>query len=287
MANLNSLKNRISVVTNTRKITNAMQLVSTAKLRRIRNEFASVDAYLNSLKDTFDELISHVEPRDFFNIFPENKEVKSDLHIVMTSDLGLCGSYNHNIIKLLKTKIKPEDKIIVIGLKGYSMIQSMGAGEQIVLKYTEIGESVSYEIGTLIAKKALDLYRNKKIANVFFYYTEFINNILQEAVVLKLFPFDIPDKKETKTQQANATIEFEPNSEVVLKNSIPLYLASMVFGLGTSSKISEMASRRNAMENATKNADDLIKDLRLQYNRKRQSNITQEINEIVAGADAT
>ncbi|MFV8499669.1 ATP synthase F1 subunit gamma [Mycoplasma sp. VS424B] len=286
MANLNSLKNRISVVTNTRKITNAMQLVSTAKLRRIRNEFASVDAYLNSLKDTFDELISHVEPRDFFNIFPENKEVKGDLHIVMTSDLGLCGSYNHNIIKLLKTKLKPEDKIIVIGLKGYSMIQSMGASEQIVLKYTEIGESVSYEIGTLIAKKALDLYRNKKIANVFFYYTEFINNILQEAVVLKLFPFDIPEKKETK-QEANATIEFEPNSEVVLKNSIPLYLASMVFGLGTSSKISEMASRRNAMENATKNADDLIKDLRLQYNRKRQSNITQEINEIVAGADAT
>ncbi|MFV8471305.1 ATP synthase F1 subunit gamma [Mycoplasma sp. B6188] len=286
MANLNSLKNRISVVTNTRKITNAMQLVSTAKLRRIRNEFASVDAYLNSLKDTFDELISHVEPRDFFNIFPENKEVKGDLHIVMTSDLGLCGSYNHNIIKLLKTKLKPEDKIIVIGLKGYSMIQSMGASEQIVLKYTEIGESVSYEIGTLIAKKALDLYRNKKIANVFFYYTEFINNILQEAVVLKLFPFDIPEKKEAK-QEANATIEFEPNSEVVLKNSIPLYLASMVFGLGTSSKISEMASRRNAMENATKNADDLIKDLRLQYNRKRQSNITQEINEIVAGADAT
>ncbi|MFV8401254.1 ATP synthase F1 subunit gamma [Mycoplasma sp. 005V] len=287
MANLNSLKNRISVVTNTRKITNAMQLVSTAKLRRIRNEFASVDAYLNSLKDTFDELISHVEPRDFFNIFPENKEVKGDLHIVMTSDLGLCGSYNHNIIKLLKTKLKPEDKIIVIGLKGYSMIQSMGASEQIVLKYTEIGESVSYEIGTLIAKKALDLYRNKKIANVFFYYTEFINNILQEAVVLKLFPFDIPEKKEVKSAQANATIEFEPNSEVVLKNSIPLYLASMVFGLGTSSKISEMASRRNAMENATKNADDLIKDLRLQYNRKRQSNITQEINEIVAGADAT
>ncbi|MFV8418203.1 ATP synthase F1 subunit gamma [Mycoplasma sp. Z355B] len=286
MANLNSLKNRISVVTNTRKITNAMQLVSTAKLRRIRNEFASVDAYLNSLKDTFDELISHVEPRDFFNIFPENKEVKADLHIVMTSDLGLCGSYNHNIIKLLKTKLKPEDKIIVIGLKGYSMIQSMGASEQIVLKYLEIGESVSYEIGTLIAKKALDLYQNKKIANVFFYYTEFINNILQEAVVIKLFPFDIPEKKEAK-QQANATIEFEPNSEVVLKNSIPLYLASMVFGLGTSSKISEMASRRNAMENATKNADDLIKDLRLQYNRKRQSNITQEINEIVAGADAT
>ncbi|MFV8414234.1 ATP synthase F1 subunit gamma [Mycoplasma sp. Sp48II] len=286
MANLNSLKNRISVVTNTRKITNAMQLVSTAKLRRIRNEFASVDAYLNSLKDTFDELISHVEPRDFFNIFPENKEVKADLHIVMTSDLGLCGSYNHNIIKLLKTKLKPEDKIIVIGLKGYSMIQSMGASEQIVLKYLEIGESVSYEIGTLIAKKALDLYQNKKIANVLFYYTEFINNILQEAVVIKLFPFDIPEKKEAK-QQANATIEFEPNSEVVLKNSIPLYLASMVFGLGTSSKISEMASRRNAMENATKNADDLIKDLRLQYNRKRQSNITQEINEIVAGADAT
>ncbi|WLP85878.1 ATP synthase F1 subunit gamma [Mycoplasma seminis] len=284
MANLNSLKNRISVVSNTRKITNAMQLVSTAKLRRIRTQFASVDAYLKTLQDTFDELISHVEPRDFFNIFPENKEVSANLHIVMTSDLGLCGSYNHNIIKLLKSALRPEDKIIVIGLKGYSMIQSLGAGDNIIMKFTEIGEAVSYEIGSIISKKALQLYKNKEIANVYFYYTEFINNILQEAVSLKLFPFTIPEKSQKKD---TSVIEFEPNSEVVLKNSIPLYLASMVFGLGTSSKISEMASRRNAMENATKNADDLTKELMLEYNRKRQSNITQEINEIVAGADAT
>ncbi|SJZ42897.1 ATP synthase F1 subunit gamma [Mycoplasmopsis verecunda] len=286
MANLNSLKNRISVVRNTRKITNAMQLVSTAKLRKIRTEFASVDAYLNLLQDTFTELMAHVEPRDFFNIFPENKDVDCHLHIVMTSDLGLCGSYNHNIIKLLKTKLRKQDKIIVIGLKGYSMISSIGAGEQIIAKYTEIGEKVSYEIGSLISRKALELYLDKKISKVYFYYTEFINNILQEAVVLKLFPFDIPEMKDSKPE-LSATIEFEPNSEVVLKNSIPLYLGSMIFGLGTSSKISEMASRRNAMENATKNADDLVKDLMLQFNRKRQSNITQEINEIVAGADAT
>ncbi|MEA4333424.1 ATP synthase F1 subunit gamma [Mycoplasma sp. 1232] len=285
MANLNSIKNRINVINNTKKITNAMQLVSTAKLRRIRNEFESIETYLNSLNEMFRELASHVEPREFYSIFPKNTNVDSDLHIIITSDLGLCGSYNTNIVKLLKETLKPSDKIIVLGGKGLALLHSFKYDEQVISKYTELGDKISYELSSVVSKKAFEEYSNKRVANIYIYYTEFINNITQEAKKLKLFPLDI--ESENASVQAKNTIEFEPNSEVVLKNSIPLYLASMVYGLATGSKVSEIASRRNAMENATNNATDLVDELRLQFNRKRQSNITQEINEIVAGADAT
>ncbi|WP_036452921.1 ATP synthase F1 subunit gamma [Mycoplasma buteonis] len=283
MANLNSLKGRISVVSNTQKITNAMELVSTAKLRRIRSEFESIQSYLDLLSDTFEGLIAHVQPEDFYAIFPNNSNVKAKLYVLITSDLGLCGSYNTNVINLLKSKIQPEDKIIVIGTKGFSLLNSSQLKEQMIGQYLNYGEKVSYQIGNQITKIAMDLYLNHEISEINLIYTQFINNMNQEPVMKTLFPIEIERKVKTISQ----AIEFEPNAEVVLKNSIPLYIGSLIYCLGSSSKISEMASRRNAMENATNNANDLIHDLHLQYNRERQRVITQEINEIVAGADAT
>ncbi|VEU70316.1 ATP synthase F1 subunit gamma [Mycoplasmopsis glycophila] len=283
MANLNSLKNRISVVSNTSKITNAMQLVSTAKLRRIKKEFESIDSYLNLLNDTFDSLIEHVQPEDFYSIFPKNENVKSKIYIVITSDLGLCGSYNTNVINLLKKNITSEDKVIVLGTKGYSILHSTALKDQIIDHYLNYGEKVDYSIANKITKETLDLYAKGQVGEINLIYTKFVNNINQEAILKKLFPLDI----EHKTKTISQNIEFEPNAEVVLKNSIPLYIGSLIYCLGSSSKISEMASRRNAMENATNNANELISNLHLQFNRERQRVITQEINEIVAGADAT
>ncbi|WP_426461590.1 ATP synthase F1 subunit gamma [Mycoplasma hafezii] len=286
MANLNSLKGRINVVSNTQKITNAMQLVSTAKLRRIRTEFESIRSYLDLLNDTFDSLITHVQPEDFYTIFPKNDNVDAKLYIIITSDLGLCGSYNTNVVNLLKSKIQPNDKIIVIGTKGYSLLNASPYKHQVIDKYLNYGEKVSYKIGNRITKTALDLYVNQEISEINLIYTEFINNMNQEAVLRTLFPLDLSKNDHTSSTMSQS-MEFEPNAEVVLKNSIPLYIGSLIYCLGSNSKVSEMASRRNAMENATNNANDLIHDLYLQYNRERQRVITQEINEIVAGADAT
>ncbi|QGZ97662.1 F0F1 ATP synthase subunit gamma [Mycoplasma sp. NEAQ87857] len=282
MANLNSLKNRISVVNNTKKITNAMQLVATAKLRRTREEFQNIQSYLDLLNDTFNSLLDHVKETDFYNIFPKNTDIKAKLYVVITSDLGLCGSYNTNVINMLKSQISKQDKIIVIGTKGYNIIHSSYLRDQIIDSYVNYGEKVSYEIGSQITKKALAMYNNKEISEINLIYTKFINNINQDPVCLTLFPLNLNNHT-----ASSETIEFEPNAEVVLKNSIPLYVGSLIYCLGTSSKVSEMASRRNAMENATNNASDLIHDLNLQFNRERQRVITQEINEIVAGADAT
>ncbi|MCU9935877.1 F0F1 ATP synthase subunit gamma [Mycoplasmopsis cynos] len=116
MSNLNGLKNRINVVSNTKKITKAMELVSTSKLRRLRNEFINIQSYQNTLSDIFKDLMERIELSRFYSIFPKNDN-NSKLFIFITSDLGLCGSYNHNVYKLLENKLSPSDKIIVIGAK--------------------------------------------------------------------------------------------------------------------------------------------------------------------------
>ncbi|WP_322935469.1 ATP synthase F1 subunit gamma [Mycoplasmopsis felis] len=284
MPNLNNLKNRISVVSSTQKITNAMELVSTSKLRRLRNEYTQVKSYLDTLQDTFNELIAHVQPNDFYQIFPQNN-IESSLYIVITSDLGLCGSYNSNIIKLLTEKIKQNDKIIILGTKGVGLVLGSSLKDQVIKSYINIGDKLSYKLSNEITKMALEYYTDKKISKINLIYTEFINNLTQTPISLQLFPINV--NSYSKTQNQTDSIEFEPNAETVLLETIPMFISSMIYCLSANSKISEMASRRNAMENATSNAGDLIKDLKLEFNRQRQGIITQEITEIVAGADAT
>ncbi|WP_322935735.1 ATP synthase F1 subunit gamma [Mycoplasmopsis felis] len=284
MPNLNNLKNRISVVSSTQKITNAMELVSTSKLRRLRNEYTQVKSYLDTLQDTFNELIAHVQPNDFYDIFPQNN-IESSLYIVITSDLGLCGSYNSNIIKLLTEKIKQNDKIIILGTKGVGLVLGSSLKDQVIKSYINIGDKLSYKLSNEITKLALEYYTDKKISKINLIYTEFINNLTQTPISLQLFPINV--NSYSKTQNQTDSIEFEPNAETVLLETIPMFISSMIYCLSANSKISEMASRRNAMENATSNAGDLIKDLKLEFNRQRQGIITQEITEIVAGADAT
>ncbi|WP_322900839.1 ATP synthase F1 subunit gamma [Mycoplasmopsis felis] len=284
MPNLNNLKNRISVVSSTQKITNAMELVSTSKLRRLRNEYTQVKSYLETLQDTFNELIAHVQPNDFYDIFPQNN-IESSLYIVITSDLGLCGSYNSNIIKLLTEKIKQNDKIIILGTKGVGLVLGSSLKDQVIKSYINIGDKLSYKLSNEITKLALEYYTDKKISKINLIYTEFINNLTQTPISLQLFPINV--NSYSKTQNQTDSIEFEPNAETVLLETIPMFISSMIYCLSANSKISEMASRRNAMENATSNAGDLIKDLKLEFNRQRQGIITQEITEIVAGADAT
>ncbi|MGZ9755640.1 ATP synthase F1 subunit gamma [Mycoplasma sp. 394] len=283
MPSLNSLKNRISVVSNTQKITNAMELVSTSKLRRLRNEYTRIQAYKETLEDTFNELISHVSSRQFYEIFPKNEGIDGSVYIVITSDLGLCGSYNSNIYKMLNENLKPQDKIVVIGTKGFSMINSATIKAQMIKYYINNGDKITYKICNDITKIAFELYSKKLVSQVKLIYTKFINNINQEPRLKTLFPLDFSIQKQHNAQ----IIEFEPSAEEVLSDSVPMYIASMIYALSGESKISEMASRRNAMENATNNAEDLIKELRLEFNRQRQGKITQEITEIVAGADAT
>ncbi|WP_036463552.1 ATP synthase F1 subunit gamma [Mycoplasmopsis sturni] len=285
MANLNSLKGRIGVVSNTKKITKAMQLVATAKLQKSRKEIQNIKAYRDLIVETFSELTKNISRRDFESVFTLNYNQTKDLYIVISSDLGLCGAYNSNVYAQMQKHIQPDDLFIFVGAKAYVYWHNKVASEQIVQKYLSFGDKFTYALSESISKDALELYFANKIRSIKIIYTEFVNNITQDARIVTLFPFDLPEK--AIENNLKAEVEFLPNAEIILRNSIPLYISSMIYALGSSSKMSEMASRRNAMENATDNAEELIKDLGLEYNRKRQSLITQEITEIVSGADAT
>ncbi|WP_334687053.1 F0F1 ATP synthase subunit gamma [Mycoplasmopsis felis] len=157
--------------------------------------------------------------------------------------------------------------------------------DQVIKSYINIGDKLSYKLSNEITKMALEYYTDKKISKINLIYTEFINNLTQTPISLQLFPINV--NSYSKTQNQTDSIEFEPNAETVLLETIPMFISSMIYCLSANSKISEMGTRRNAMENATSNAGDLIKDLKLEFNRQRQGIITQEITEIVAGADAT
>lgn len=284
MPNLNGLKNRISVVANTKKITNAMELVSASKLRVIKKEYDNIQNYKNSLENTFSDIMDHMSKGELDTLFPVDKSNASELYIIITSDLGLCGSYNSNIINLARTRVKENDKLILIGNKGISQANKLIKNKENILKsFAEVGNKFSYELASLIASESFDLYKQSIISKINIIYTKFINNVVQEAEIKTLFPLEI----KTDHKSVHTEIEFEPSAEEVLKNAIPLYLSSLIYALGAASKLSEMASRRNAMENATDNAQEIEQTLILEYNSTRQGLITQEITEIVSGADAT
>ncbi|MEE3928102.1 ATP synthase F1 subunit gamma [Mycoplasmopsis ciconiae] len=288
MSNLNALKNRINVVNSTKKITHAMELVATSKLRKYKQEYLNVQEYQNYLEDTIKKLMSHLKDNELKTIFPKWTN-SSDLYVVITSDLGLCGSYNSNIFNILKNNLKNQDKVIVLGLKGVGFFRNSNFKELVINEIPNYGDRLEYQTASVVSTRALDLLLTNKVKSINLVYTEFVNNVTQEARIKRLLPFESNQKndKNLNKNNASAVLQIEPNAQSVLKSVVPLYLSSMIYTLGASSKVSEMASRRNAMESATDNASELNHKLKLDYNRTRQGLITQEITEIVSGADAT
>ena len=274
MTSLQEIKNRINSIKTTKKITKAMKLIASAKLKSSRKNLEAFNEYANSIEKVFNEVNTY-----YLN---EKEKIFSNktLFIVITSDIGLCGSYNANVINLLLKNLKINDKIIIFGNKGISNLKNRKINT--TLDIPNIGDVVDYEKVLLTTKKALILYNNNKVGRIKIIYTKFINSINFNPYVKKLLPIENVEKN----IKDDSIFEFEPNPKVILKNMIPLYLSSSINKFLIESKVSEMASRRMAMENSTENAKELIEQLNLAYNRVRQSKITQEIIEIVAGSNS-
>lgn len=282
MASLQEIKSRLTSVKTTKKITKAMQLVATAKLKRARGNLEGIQEYYSSVYETFQNLLSNI--KDFSAIAPANAQ-KSTLYILVTSDLGLCGSYNSNILKLAKEKMKDTDQLVVIGSKGVMSYKSKGS--KVVMGFHTAGDEPNYLMASEISKKAISMFLTGEIDKVSILHTKFINAVTFEAKETQILPAEIKVSEDKKAKsEATAITEFEPNAETVVKNALPLYVSAVIYGACVESKVSEMSARRSAMENATDNANELIDKLDLEYNRVRQASITQEITEIVAGSNS-
>lgn len=278
MANLQKTRERIKVVNNIKIITNAMQLVATSKMRRIARHNQTHQRYHELFMHMFDDLRSRLTKKETEELFSKNNS-QNKLYIVITSDLGLSGAYNSNVFRLAKKEVSKNDYLYVFGRKGQSYFDKDKYRDQVIQNVTEIGDIIQYDHAIKAANQALAMFNDNKIGSINIIYTKFINNLTYEETIRQILPFSDVDSHNKQHQ----VIEFEPSEQEVLNNAIPMFIASEIYHALSESKLSETTSRRFAMENATKNASELIENLTLEYNRVRQAKITQEITEIIGG----
>ena len=209
-------------------------------------------------------------------------DVKKSAYVVITSSLGLCGGYNANVIKTAVDQIQEDDLIYVIGTKGYHALTRIN--QNVNSNYVQINQDLNFNDVVLLVNELKQLYLDKKVGSIKVIYTEFVNNLKYVPHAVTLIPVNTNEFKSVEGVHKDTI--FEPSPEEVLDHLIPMYLQAVIYGYLVESITSENASRRTSMENANDNAEELINNLLLKYNQARQTAITNEISEIVAGANA-
>ena len=272
---MQEIKRRIKSVESTKKITKAMELVATSKLRKTRNQLDELKPYYQGVRQTCAEILASNKGLKDSAYLIENKEEK-DVYIVISSSLGLCGGYNANVFKEISHQIKDNDYVYPIGSKGMNYFRRTHQGS--------INATLAFDEVTKLVKSVTDLYINKEVGSIKIIYTEFVNNLTFKPRTVTLLPIDTNEFENIEI--TNKFTVFEPSPEEVLDSLIPMYLQAVVYGYLVESVTSENASRRTSMENATDNAEELTEQLLLKYNQARQTAITNEVSEIVAGANA-
>lgn len=283
MASTREIKRRIRGINSILQITKAMELVSTAKLRRARIRLAKTKPYYQTVVDDIREILSVVDENHPLLVREKKDAV---LYIVLTSDKGLAGGYNANVLRLTEKTIKEDgcpSKLLVVGTKARDYFERRNY--DIAESYTGLSEDPEYSDARELAAVAMDLYKKGKVDAIRIIYTRFISTISYDAQVVSILPSD-ELKAEEDRPAARTQIEFEPSPMAVLDYLIPMYVATAIFGSLIEAAASEQGSRRVAMENASDNAHDMIDELQTNYNRARQAAITNEITEIVSAADA-
>lgn len=280
---MQEIKRRIKSVESTKKITKAMELVATSKLRKTRNQLDQSKPYYTNVAQTVAEILANCKGNNDSIYLVENKDIEKEVFIVIASSLGLCGGYNANIFKEIKGAIKPGDYVYSIGSKAtsYLLKNHQGVTDH---KFDDLNTTFDFKDVTKLVAELTKMYREKEISKIKIVYTEFVNNLTFRPRIVTLLPVDPSDFDHIEISKKSTL--FEPSPEEVLDSLIPMYLQAVIYGYIIESATSENAARRTSMENANDNADELTEQLLLKYNQARQTAITNEISEIVAGANA-
>lgn len=280
---MQEIKRRIKSVESTKKITKAMELVATSKLRKTRNQLEQSKPYYTNVAQTVAEILANCKGNNDSIYLVENKDIEKEVFIVIASSLGLCGGYNANIFKEIKGAIKPGDYVYSIGSKAtsYLLKNHQGVTDH---KFDDLNTTFDFKDVTKLVAELTKMYREKEISKIKIVYTEFVNNLTFRPRIVTLLPVDPSDFDHIEISKKSTL--FEPSPEEVLDSLIPMYLQAVIYGYIIESATSENVARRTSMENANDNADELTEQLLLKYNQARQTAITNEISEIVAGANA-
>lgn len=286
-AGVREFKRRIRSVKNTQQITKAMKMVAAAKLRKAQERAESSRPYTETLQGTLARLASLSTDVEH-PLLVKREEVRKVGYIVVTSDRGLCGGYNTNILKVANETIAADDRkaetgIIAVGRKGRDFYRKRSGLDA---EYTNLGDSVSYADAREIAEYVINAYENEELDEVYLVYSRFVNVLRQVPTVTKLLPIETLEQEDQEIPEKYVEYIYEPSAELILLTLLPRYVGSQVYHAMLEGKASELGAKLTAMGNATQNAGEIIDDLTRQMNKVRQSAITDEILDIVGGAEA-
>ena len=281
MASMREIKRRRGSIQSTQQITKAMKLVATVKLQKARNRAEHSKYYFEYMYRTMNELLSNVEATEHPYLKKQTGE-KTGI-VVVTSNRGLAGGYNANIARMIRAEFPKVEEtcLYTVGRKGEEMLGRKGY--ELSADYSDVIEEPKYEDARQICERLLEDYSSGKIGEIYVAYTEFVNTVTQVPKLMKLLPIE---PKKAEEGKAFCAMNFEPSEEEVIGQLVPKYMTSILYGAFVEAVASENGARMQAMEAATNNAQEIISDLELKYNRARQGAITQELTEIIAGADA-
>ena len=292
MPNLKELKNRISSVKSTRKITSAMKMVAASKLRRAQDLAESSRVYADSLSFILSSLAGNTKnSSDLPEILTGRENSKISLLIINSSDRGLCGGFNSNLFRNAKNWISEQQekgksvKIITVGKKASSFYKKTDL--KVIANFDDLNSNdKQLQVSEEIKNKIMELFENNEIDEVSILFNKFVSVIAQEPTYQSLIPLSNDEADEEVTDTSNAVFEFEPDKNELLEYLVPRNFLTQIYRSVLESSASEHAARMTSMDNATRNAGDMIDGLTLTYNRTRQAFITKELIEIISGAEA-
>ena len=292
MPNLKELKNRISSVKSTRKITSAMKMVAASKLRRAQDLAESSRVYADSLSFILSSLAGNTKnSSDLPEILTGRENSKISLLIINSSDRGLCGGFNSNLFRNAKNWISEQQekgksvKIITVGKKASSFYKKTDLN--VIANFDDLNSNdKQLQVSEEIKNKIMELFENNEIDEVSILFNKFVSVITQEPTYQSLIPLSNEEVDEEVTDTSNAVFEFEPDKNELLEYLVPRNFLTQIYRSVLESSASEHAARMTSMDNATRNAGDMIDGLTLTYNRTRQAFITKELIEIISGAEA-
>ena len=290
MPSLKDLKNRIGSVKSTQKITSAMKMVAAAKLRKAQEQAIASRPYCSSMEKIVSSLASKLID-NAPELLKGKKEIKKQLLVVFSADRGLCGGFNGSISRAVKLEVKKskdlgiETKLLFVGRKSADTLKK-DFQQHIVEIVTGNSTNPIYSDALSISSKIVDLYQRDEFGSCKIIFNKFVSAITQEVTLKSLIPIETNNEDVSNHNQVSSVYEYEPSEEVILEELLNKNIATQLFSAQMESTASELAARMTAMDNATRNAGDLIDRLTLQYNRTRQAFITKELIEIISGAEA-
>lgn len=283
MASIVDIKRRKASIESTSQITKAMKLVSTVKLQRARARAEESRAYFDKMYQTVSSILARSDHIDHPYLKSNGSEKKAV--IAVSSNRGLAGGYNNNIVKMIRDSGLPKKDVVIYGVGHKAMDSLAGRGYHIASDDSEMIDEPEYEDAVSLGNRVLKAFEDGEIGEIYLAYTNFKNTVVHEPTMIKLLPVEI-DPKAKDGEDLKTLMNYEPEPEEALSMLIPKYVCSLIFGALVTSVASENGARMQAMDSATTNAEELIDNLSLAYNRARQGAITQELTEIISGAEA-